>query len=100
MRVAGLMGLGVAEENDEHESEHVKRRQHRYENTNTEQNIIMLFVGLTENGVFAVETAQERKSRQRERAYHERPIGGTHFLAKRAHVPDVLLMVHAEDHRT
>ena len=53
MRVRGGFGFFLAEENDEQQPEHVKRRQHGDEHADAEQQVIFLFQRLREDAVLA-----------------------------------------------
>ena len=49
--------------------------------------------------VLGVEAGEERRADQRQRADQRRDPGDRHVLAQAAHVADVLVVVHADDHR-
>src|SRR3569833_349324 len=98
MRVTRGVSFRFSVKHHKHQSKHVERRQNRHEYANAEQNIIMLAERLTKNGVLTIESTQQRASRERQCAYHERPEGCTHFFPQRSHVPNVLLVMHSNDH--
>src|ERR1051325_3305628 len=100
--MTSLIGFFRAKENDEYESEHVERGENGDKPTNAEQRVTcgsFLRDSLREDCVLAEESAQRPHAGQRECADEECPEGHGHFLAERAHLPDVLLMLHGMNHR-
>ena len=53
-----------------------------------------------DDAVLGVETREQRHAYQGQRSEQRGDPGDAHVLAQTAHIADVLIMVHADDHRT
>ena len=56
-------------------------------------------LGRDDDAVLRVEACEQRRADQRQRTEQRRDPGDRHVFAQAAHVADVLVMVHADDHR-
>ena len=66
----------------------------------TEEEIVFLREALRKDRILGLKAAEERKAAESQGTDRESDKGDRHFLSDISHVPDVLLMVHADDHRT
>ena len=101
VRALRLGRLCGAEERDQHQARHVEGRQQRHTDRQDEQPQAPMF-GIKRGGddlVFAEKPTEGRHAAQGHRARHERPIRGPHPVVKRAHSPDVLLVMKRVDDR-
>ena len=93
---AGVVAARPAEENHDHETQHVERGQKCREKCEpTDRRIFS--VSEREDSVFAEESAKRGEADQRERADHESEKGDAEAPGEPAHFPDVLLVMEHDD---
>src|ERR1035438_2849935 len=100
MRVFGGMRSRLAEKRDIEKPEHVESRQAGNARAEREEQIIVLFQCLAEDGILRVKSAERRDTAQGQRADQECQKRHGHFLSEVAHFPDVLLVMQRVDDRT
>src|SRR5688572_27100630 len=96
------VGSYCAKEGDENEPKHVEGGEHRDESADDEQTraSVLLMESRGEDGILAVEAAQQRHTRKGKGANQKSAISGAHPVAQSAHLPNVLFMVQRVNHRT